>query len=81
MGYTIDVECEECPRSLIDDATMALVSIVRQDRHAKESTGATLYGPNRGKWPAAWDDAVLIAERVRIMEHNAEIEAWSRDQK
>ncbi len=60
---------------------MALVSLIRQDRHAKEATGATLYGGVRGKWPAAWDDAVLIAERIRIQEHNARIEAWSRDPK
>lgn len=79
--YTIDVECEDCPRSLVDDAAMALVSLVRQDRHAKDATGATLYGPVRGKWPSAWDDAVQIAERVRIMEHNAEIEAFARDPK
>jgi hypothetical protein len=65
----------------VDDQTMALVSLVRQDRHAKEATGATMFGPVRAKWPAAWDDAVQIAERVRILEHNAEIEAWSRDPK
>jgi len=60
---------------------MSLLSLVRQDRHAKEATGATMYGPVRGKWPAAWDDAVQITERVRIMEHNAEIEALRRDPK
>lgn len=60
---------------------MALVALVRQDRHAKEATGGTLYGANRGKWPATWDDLVQTAERVRIQEHNAEIEALSRDPK
>jgi hypothetical protein len=75
------VESEECPRSLIDEQSMVLLVLVRQDRHAKEATGATMYGPNRGKWPVAWDDAVQICERVRIMEHNAEIEAMNKDRK
>lgn len=81
-AYTIeDCESKDCPRSLVDDQTMALVAMVRQDRHAKEATGGTIYGPVRGKWPAGWDDLVQIAERVRIQEHNAQIEAWSRDPK
>ena len=58
---------------------MQLVQILRQDRHVKEAAGATLFGAKRGKWPAAWDDAVQIAERIRIQEHNEEIKAMSRE--
>jgi recombinational DNA repair ATPase RecF len=75
------VESEDCPRSVIDDTSMALVKILREDRHAQEATGATMFGPVRSKWSAAWDDAVQISERIRIEIHNAEIEAWSRDPK
>lgn len=60
---------------------MELVSLVRQDRHAKEAAGATMFGANRGKWPAAWDDLVQIAERIRIQEHNEAIYATARDPK
>jgi hypothetical protein len=57
---------------------MALVGMLREDRHAKEAAGATLFGPVRGRWPAVWDDAVQIAEPVRIMEHNAEVKTSIR---
>jgi len=58
---------------------MQLVQILRQDAHAKEAAGATLFGTVRRKWPAVWDDAVQIAERIRILEHNAEIGASSKE--
>ncbi len=34
-----------------------------------------MFGNVRGKWPAVWDDAVQIAERLRIQIHNAEVAA------
>lgn len=40
----------------------ALVTEVFGMYRVKESTGAVLFGPDTGNWPARWYDAIRIAE-------------------
>jgi hypothetical protein len=48
----------ECPTSLISADSIRLLSDYHDNRAAHETTGASLYGLDSGRWPAYYFDAV-----------------------
>ena len=58
--------------SLIDAEARFLLNLESQNRHVKESTGASLYGPDAGKHPAWFTDLIVTLETQRILKENAQ---------
>jgi hypothetical protein len=58
-----------------DPESMALAAMEADNRHAREATGATLFGPDTREYPAWWYDVIVTAERYRILENNARSKA------
>ncbi len=65
------VSCDECPVSFITDESKALVEIESMNAHAQKATGATLYGPDSGQWPAVWHDIVTVIQMQRSLDEAA----------
>ena len=57
--------------SLITPRSMWLVQLLCSQSRVKEATGAALFGPHSGRWPAWWFDAVDVFQRVAGMEKEA----------
>ena len=66
-----DISSAECPVSLITPRSMWLVQLLCSQSRVKEATGAALFGPHSGRWPAWWFDAVDVFQRVAGMEKEA----------
>ena len=66
-----DISSAECPVSLITPESMWLVQMLGSQGRVKEACGAALFGPNSGRWPAWWFDAVDICQRVVSLEKEA----------
>ena len=66
-----DISSAECPVSLITPRSMWLVQLLGSQSRVKEATGAALFGPHSGCWPAWWFDAVDVFQRVVGMEKEA----------
>ena len=56
-----------------------LVQIFSRAAHAKERTGAALFGPDLSKWHPRIVDAAVVIEQESIREHNARFEAEHKD--
>lgn len=70
-----EVATNECPVSLIDAETKAILEMVSRNRRTKEAAGATLFGPDTAGWPAWWVDAVNVVEVQRLLVESAMAEA------
>ncbi len=70
-----DTEIDECPVSFITPKASEIVQILNRTRHAKENSGAGLFGHDLSKWPAWAVDAVVVIEQERIKAENARFEA------
>ncbi len=66
-----DISSAECPVSLITPQSMWLVQLLGSQGRVKEATGAALFGPHSGRWPAWWFDAVDVFQRIAVMEKEA----------
>ena len=66
-----DISAAECPVSLITPRSMWLVRLLCSQSRVKEATGAALFGPHSGRWPAWWFDAVDVFQRVVGIEKEA----------
>ena len=66
-----DISSAECPASLIAPESMWLVRQLSSQNRVKEATGAALFGPHAGRWPAWWFDSVDTFQRVASMEKEA----------
>lgn len=76
------VSIPECPVSYITPKSMDLVQLMARCQHAKEASGASLYGTNLSEWPAAMAEAMIALEIERVTAENAryEREALNRKQ-
>jgi hypothetical protein len=74
---TLSVESSECPVSLLSKSPelRSLVLLDAKNRQAQRATGATMFGPDSGRWPAVWFDAVSALQSARDEEEAARIEA------
>ncbi len=71
-SYSVgSVTADECPVSLISDESKALIEIESMNHQAQKSTGATLYGPDAGAWPAVWHDVVTLVQIQRGLDEAA----------
>jgi hypothetical protein len=80
--YQVDeASCSECPVSLLDRHRQLrrLVDIVSTDRAVKNGTGAVMFGPDSGRWPAEWYDAVALFTNYLNLEALAEQEAFHHE--
>jgi len=59
------VSCDECPVSYIKPEFVSLVKIITRARHIHDISGASLFGPDAGKWLAWQVDAVETIEIER----------------
>jgi hypothetical protein len=60
---------------------MWLVRLLSSQGRVREASGAALFGPNSGRWPAWWFDAVDIFQRVLCMEKEAADQENDRQRK
>ncbi|HXS93185.1 MAG TPA: hypothetical protein VN736_01200 [Candidatus Limnocylindrales bacterium] len=58
-------ECTDCPVSFITPASRHLIQVEVQNQVLKESTGASLYGPDLSKWPSKVVDAFTCIATTR----------------
>ncbi len=65
------ITSDECPVSVITEQSKALIEIEAMNHHAQKSTGATLYGPDSGQWPAVWHDVVTTVQTQRSLDEAA----------
>lgn len=52
-----------------------LINLLSEERHVKDATGACVFGPRAGEWPAWYWDAVTVEEVIRKREANARSQA------
>jgi hypothetical protein len=64
----------ECPVSAITTDSLTLLELTVNSRVAKEA-GASLFGPDAGRWPAWFFDAVATVSRAESAELEARHEA------
>lgn len=62
LAYEVDVVSHECPVARITDESMRLVRDFSRAKRVHGASGGVLYGPDSGKWPARWFDAVDVIE-------------------
>ena len=76
-----DIQSAECPVSLVTPEAIEWVELFHRIRRARESTGASLYGPELAQWPARTVDAFnfMEAERVKIEQALMDAETSERD--
>ena len=74
-----EIQSEECPVSCITAESRWLVEQEGRARQVKEASGASLFGPDSSRWPAAWFDAVGVIEQCRILEVNERIQTEIRE--
>ncbi|MDR3740837.1 MAG: hypothetical protein P4L40_17615 [Terracidiphilus sp.] len=56
---------------MITPESLWLVQMLGSQGRVKEAFGAALFGPDAGRWPTWWFDAVDIFQRVVGMEKEA----------
>jgi hypothetical protein len=61
----------ECPVSAITPESMFLIEMIHGSQVAHEMTGAALFGPDPGRWPAIYFDAVRTIHRAKMQETEA----------
>jgi hypothetical protein len=54
-------ESADCPVAAITAESMTYLEMVKASRTVREA-GACLYGPDLGRWPAVYFDAVAVIE-------------------
>lgn len=74
MGY----RNSECPTSYITPESAWILELVNSNTVATRDTGAALFGPDSGKWPAWWVDALIAVAGARADWERAETEATSK---
>ena len=66
-----EIESSECPVSAITPQSMWLVQLLGAQSRVREASGAAMFGPHAGRWPAWWFDAVDTFQRVVGLEKEA----------
>lgn len=80
--FTVDeLESEDCPASSIDGETLFLIDLLTRERHERDATGASLFGPVSADWPAWYGDAVYADELTRKLIDNARNKAEMEEMK
>lgn len=74
-----DCSIDECPVSFITPESRFIVDMESSNRHAKEATGAALFGPDSGRWPAIWYDSVVELEIQRVIESNVRFDIEKKE--
>lgn len=69
------METNECPVSLISPHSRELVSLFTGAEQVHKVSGASLFGPNLGKWPTWAYDAQLTIARADAFERSARLDA------
>jgi len=69
------VHCDGCPKGVIAAESLALLEMDARNRRVKEATGACLFGPDAGRWPAWWVDAVTVIQTQVLLEMEARSKA------
>ena len=65
----------ECPTSYITPESVWILELVNTHTVATRDTGATLFGPDSGKWPAWWTDALVAVASARADWDRTEMDA------
>jgi hypothetical protein len=65
----------ECPTSYITPESVWILELVNTQSVATRDTGATLFGPESGKWPAWWTDALVAVASARADWERAEMDS------
>lgn len=65
----------ECPVSAITPQSQELIQIYARNAHMQEAAGASLFGPDMGKWPARMVDVFVALESERVKSDNAQTRA------
>lgn len=74
--YVIDgIESAECPVSAITTESRWLLNLESGAKRVYDASGASMFGPDAGRFPAWWFDAVTTIEGCRVLENNARMEA------
>jgi hypothetical protein len=71
------VSIKECPVSFITPKSIDLVQVAAKSQHAREASGASLYGPDLSKWPARAAEVMITLEVERVTAENARYERES----
>jgi hypothetical protein len=61
----------ECPVSAITPQSLFLIEMIHGSQITHEMTGAALFGPDSGRWPAIYLDAVRAVHRAKTRETEA----------
>jgi len=72
FSYSVpSAECSECPVTFVTSESRQLIDWEARNKHLKDATGATMYGPNVNRWPQWFADLIAAVEIQRKLEHNA----------